>query len=103
VVANVIGRREGVRSFAAMNMLLLPRRTVFICDTYVNVDPTPDQIAEMTILAAEAVRRFGMVPKVALLSHSNFGSLDTPSAAKMRAALGCRPPNRWVILKSLKS
>ncbi|RPI47758.1 MAG: NADP-dependent malic enzyme, partial [Betaproteobacteria bacterium] len=86
-IANVIGRREGVRSFAAMNMLLLPRRTVFICDTYVNLDPGPEQLAEMTVLAAEEVRRFGLVPKVALLSHSNFGSLDTPSAAKMRMAL----------------
>jgi malate dehydrogenase (oxaloacetate-decarboxylating)(NADP+) len=87
VIANVIGRREGVRSFAAMNMLLLPQRTVFICDTYVNLDPSAEQIGEMTVLAAEEVRRFGIVPKVALLSHSNFGSLDTPSAAKMRAAL----------------
>jgi len=86
-IANVIGCREGVRSFAAMNMLLLPRRTVFICDTYVNLDPGPEQLAEMTVLAAEEVRRFGLVPKVALLSHSNFGSLDTPSAAKMRMAL----------------
>ncbi len=86
-IGNVIGRREGVRSFAAMNMVLLPRRTVFICDTYVNVDPSPEQVAEMTVLAAEEVRRFGLVPKVALLSHSNFGSLDTPSAAKMRSAL----------------
>ncbi len=86
-IGHVIGRRDGVQGFAAMNMLLLPGRTVFICDTYVNLDPTPDQIAEMTILAAEGVRRFGLVPRVALLSHSNFGSLDTPSAEKMRAAL----------------
>jgi malate dehydrogenase (oxaloacetate-decarboxylating)(NADP+) len=86
-IENVIGRRPGVAGFAAMNMLLLPKRTVFICDTYVNPDPTPDQIAEMTILAAEEVRRFGLVPRVALLSHSNFGSADTPSARKMRAAL----------------
>jgi len=87
VVEDVIGRREGVNSLAAMNMLLLPGRTVFICDTYVNVDPNPEQIAEMTILAAEELRRFGLVPRVALLSHSNFGSADTPSAVKMRAAL----------------
>jgi len=87
VVEDVIGRREGVKGLAAMNMLLLPGRTVFICDTYVNVDPNPEQIAEMTILAAEELRRFGLVPKVALLSHSNFGSADTPSSAKMRAAL----------------
>jgi malate dehydrogenase (oxaloacetate-decarboxylating)(NADP+) len=70
-----------------MNMLLLPRRTVFICDTYVNPDPNAEQVAEMTVLAAEEVRRFGLVPKVALLSHSNFGSADTPSAQKMRMAL----------------
>jgi malate dehydrogenase (oxaloacetate-decarboxylating)(NADP+) len=87
VIADVIGRREDVRSFATMNLLLLPKRTVFICDTYVNVDPNAEQIAEMTVLAAEAVRRFGLLPKVALLSHSSFGTADAPSAAKMRAAL----------------
>jgi malate dehydrogenase (oxaloacetate-decarboxylating)(NADP+) len=86
VIADVIGRRKGVRSFATMNLLLLPKRTVFICDTYVNVDPSAEQIAEMTVLAAEAVRRFGLLPKIALLSHSSFGSADAPSAAKMRAA-----------------
>jgi malate dehydrogenase (oxaloacetate-decarboxylating)(NADP+) len=86
-IENVIGRRAGVAGFAAMNMLLLPKRTVFLCDTYVNPEPTPEQIAEMTLLAAEEVRRFGLVPRVALLSHSNFGSADTPSAVKMRAAL----------------
>ncbi|HEY7608337.1 MAG TPA: NADP-dependent malic enzyme [Alphaproteobacteria bacterium] len=84
---NVIGRRRGVAGFAAMNLLLLPKRTVFICDTYVNPDPTPEQIAEMAILAAEEVRRFGFAPRVALLSHSNFGSADSPSARKMRQAL----------------
>ena len=87
VIADVIGRREDVRSFATMNLLLLPKRTVFICDTYVNVDPSAEQIAEMTVLAAEAVRRFGLLPKIALLSHSSFGTADAPSAAKMRAAL----------------
>ena len=86
-VENVIGRRPGVNGFAAMNLLLLPKRTVFICDTYVNPDPTPEQMTEMTMLAAEEVRRFGLVPRVALLSHSNFGSSDAPSARKMRAAL----------------
>jgi malate dehydrogenase (oxaloacetate-decarboxylating)(NADP+) len=86
-IENVIGKRSGVTGFAAMNLLLLPKRTVFICDTYVNADPTPDQLAEMTILAAEEVRRFGLAPRVALLSHSNFGSADTPSARKMRQAL----------------
>ncbi|MCC7080664.1 MAG: NADP-dependent malic enzyme [Burkholderiales bacterium] len=87
VIADVIGRREGICSFATMNLLVLPRRTVFMCDTYVNVDPGAEQIAEMTVLAAEAVRRFGVTPKVALLSHSSFGSSDAASAAKMRAAL----------------
>jgi len=86
-IENVIGRRRGVAGFAAMNMLLLPKRTVFICDTYVNPDPAPEQIAEMAILAAEEVRRFGLAPRLALLSHSSFGSADTPSARKMRQAL----------------
>ena len=70
-----------------MNMLVLPNRTLFICDTHVNYDPTAQQIAEMTLLAAEEVRRFGLVPKVALLSHSSFGSEDTPTATKMREAM----------------
>ena len=86
-IENVIGKRRGVTGFAAMNLLLLPKHTVFLCDTYVNADPTPDQLAEMTILAAEEVRRFGFAPRVALLSHSNFGSEDTQSARKMREVL----------------
>ena len=86
-IDQVIGRRQGVNHFYAMNVLMLPKHTVFICDTYVNLDPTPEQIAEMTLLAAEEMRRFGITPKVALLSHSNFGTSDAPSAAKMRAAL----------------
>ena len=86
-VAQVIGLRPGVRHFAAMNALMLPDRTVFICDTYVTPDPDPENVAEMTMLAAEAVRRFGIVPKVALLSASNFGSVDMPSARKMQRAL----------------
>jgi malate dehydrogenase (oxaloacetate-decarboxylating)(NADP+) len=85
-VADVIGLRTGVRQFAAMNLLLLPKRTIFICDTYVNEDPDADEIAEMTMLAAEEVRRFGLVPKVALLSHSSFGSVRSPSATKMSRA-----------------
>ncbi len=86
-ISEVIGRKPGVDHFYAMNMLILPKRTVFIGDTYVNYDPTPEQLAEMTLLAAEEIRRFGMVPKVALLSHSSFGSENTPTAVKMRAAL----------------
>ena len=70
-----------------MSTLILPKGTFFLCDTYVNQDPTAQQIAEMTVLAADEVRRFGITPKVALLSHSSFGSSDAPSAAKMREAL----------------
>ena len=86
-VDSVIGMRTGAKSMFAMNMLMLPERTLFICDTYVNPDPTAEQIADMTLLAADEVRRFGLVPRVALLSHSSFGSADTPSAIKMREAL----------------
>jgi malate dehydrogenase (oxaloacetate-decarboxylating)(NADP+) len=87
-VDDVIGRAPGVKNFAAMSMLLLPHRTVFICDTYVNYDPSAEQIAEMTVLAVEEIRRFGITPRVALLSHSSFGASDTPTALKMRRALG---------------
>ncbi len=86
-IDQVIGLRPGVKHYAAMNALMLPDRTVFICDTYVTPDPTAENIAEMTILAAEEVRRFSLVPKVALLSASNFGSVNVPSARKMQAAL----------------
>ncbi|MBX6320402.1 MAG: NADP-dependent malic enzyme [Rhodospirillaceae bacterium] len=87
VVRNVIGLRPGARHFSALNVLILPRGTIFLCDTQVNPDPTAEQIADMTLLAAEAVSRFGATPKVALVSHSNFGSSDAPSAQKMREAL----------------
>ena len=86
-VMDALGLRPGVHNAAAMNMLLHPKGTFFICDTYVTPDPTAEQIAEMTILAADEVQRFGMTPKVALLSHSSFGSVDTPSSRKMREAL----------------
>jgi malate dehydrogenase (oxaloacetate-decarboxylating)(NADP+) len=86
-IDQVIGLQPGVRHYAAMNALLLPSRTVFICDTYVTPDPDAEHIAEMTLLAAEEVRRFGIAPKVALLSASNFGSLDLPSSRKMQRAL----------------
>ncbi|MBI3524041.1 MAG: NADP-dependent malic enzyme [Betaproteobacteria bacterium] len=82
-----IGRKSGIHHFYAMNMLVLPSRTLFIADTHVNYDPTAAQVAEMTLLAAEEVRSFGLAPKVALLSHSNFGTDDTPTAVKMRGAL----------------
>jgi malate dehydrogenase (oxaloacetate-decarboxylating)(NADP+) len=86
-IDQVIGRRPGVSHYYAMNALMLPKRTVFICDTYVNFDPSAEQIAEMTVLAAEVIRCFGITPKTALLSHSSFGTADTPTAKKMRAAL----------------
>jgi malate dehydrogenase (oxaloacetate-decarboxylating)(NADP+) len=86
-VRTVIGLREGVNTLAAMQMLILPDRQLFICDTHVNRDPSADQIAEMTLLAAEEVQRFGLKPSVALLSHSSFGSSEAPSAQKMRDAL----------------
>ena len=86
-VENIIGNAPGVKRLAAMNLLMLPGRTVFVADTYVNYDPTVEELVQTTLLAAEEVRRFGIAPKVALLSHSSFGSLDTPTAEKMRALL----------------
>jgi malate dehydrogenase (oxaloacetate-decarboxylating)(NADP+) len=86
-IDRVIGRRPGVNHYAAMNALLLPKGAVFICDTYVTFDPTAEQIAESTVLAAEEIRRFGITPKAAMLSHSSFGAADTVTAQKMRAAL----------------
>ncbi|MFT4069691.1 NADP-dependent malic enzyme [Paraburkholderia sp.] len=86
-VRDVIGLKHGTRTFAAMQMLMLPGRQLFICDTHVNPDPTAEQIAEITLLAADEVRRFGITPSVALLSHSSFGSSDVRSAVKMREAL----------------
>ena len=95
-VTNVIGLRKGASTFAGMNMLTLPEHTVFLCDTLVNPDPTPQQLAEITLLAVEQVKRFGVVPRVALLCHSSFGSSDAPSARKMRetmALLEARAPD----------
>src|SRR2546430_3752615 len=86
-VLKVIGPRQGVCTLGTMNMLILGGRQLFVCDTYVNPDPSPNQLAELTLLAAEELRRFGLTPSVALLSHSSFGSSDTPSAQKMRDAL----------------
>jgi malate dehydrogenase (oxaloacetate-decarboxylating)(NADP+) len=85
-VADVIGQRADAPVFAAMNGLLLPHRTLFICDTYVNRNPSAEQLVEIARLAADGVRRFGLAPKVALVSHSNFGSDDSKSARKMREA-----------------
>ncbi len=83
----VIGKREGVHTYACMNGLLLPGRQVFLLDTHVNYDPTAEQLAEITTMAAEEMMRFGIKPKAALLSHSNFGSSNLPSAVKMRRTL----------------
>ena len=83
-IDQVIGLRAGVRHYAAMNALMLPARNVFICDTYVTADPDAEHIAEMTLLAAEEMRRFGITPKVALLSASNFGSAQIASSRKMQ-------------------
>jgi malate dehydrogenase (oxaloacetate-decarboxylating)(NADP+) len=83
----VIGKREGVGTYACMNSLLLPDRQVFVVDTHVNYDPTAEQLAEITIMAAEEMMRFGIKPRAALLSHSNFGSSNQPSALKMRQTL----------------
>jgi len=87
-VRDVIGRRPGTETLAAMQMLMLPGRQLFIVDTHVNRDPTAEQVAEIALLAAEEVRRFGVTPSVALLSHSSFGGSDAASAVKMRTALG---------------
>ena len=86
-VQDVIGRREGVRHMAGLSLLVMPTRSLFIADTYVNNDPDAETLAEITLLAADEVLRFGIQPKVALLSHSSFGSSDHPSARKMAAAV----------------
>jgi malate dehydrogenase (oxaloacetate-decarboxylating)(NADP+) len=86
-IDQVIGLREGAKTYACMNGLILPGRQVMLVDTHVNYDPTAEQLAEITIMAAEEMMRFGMHPKAALLSHSNFGSSNQPSAVKMRDAL----------------
>jgi malate dehydrogenase (oxaloacetate-decarboxylating)(NADP+) len=86
-IDQVIGKRAGVNTYACMNGLILPGRQVFLLDTHVNYDPTAEQLAEITTLAAEEMMRFGIKPKAALLSHSNFGSSNKPSAIKMRETL----------------
>lgn len=86
-IDQVIGKKGSATVYAAMNGLVLPGRQIFLVDTHVNVDPTAEQLAEITIMAAEEVKRFGIVPKVALLSHSNFGTSNAPSAQKMRDVL----------------
>jgi malate dehydrogenase (oxaloacetate-decarboxylating)(NADP+) len=86
-IDRVLGRQPGVNVYGALTGVILPGRQVFIVDTHVNLDPTAEELAEITQLAAEQLLAFGLVPKVALLSHSNFGTSDAPSALKMRATL----------------
>src|SRR5271166_78223 len=93
-----IGNRAKARrrAFAAMNLLMLPQQTLFICDTYINADPSAEELTEITLMAVEEVRRFGLNPRVALASHSSFGSRKTASAAKMRetfAQITARDPD----------
>ena len=87
-VDQILGRQPGINTYAAMNLLMLPNRSVALVDTHVNPDPTAEQIAEITLMAADEMRRIGLEPRVALLSHSNFGGSNEASAAKMREALG---------------
>jgi len=86
-IDQVIGKRPGAQCYAAMNALMLPGRQVFLVDTHVNYDPSAEQLAEITQMAARKMLRFGITPKAALLSHSNFGSSNQPSAVKMRQTL----------------
>ncbi len=86
-IDSIIGKRPGVKTYACMNGLILPNRQLFLVDTHVNYDPTAEQLAEITVMAAEEMLRFGIQPKAALLSHSNFGSSNQPSAVKMRETL----------------
>ena len=85
-IQDVIGLKPGIHTFAAMNVLMLPAQTLFICDTHVNEDPDAEQVAEMTIQAAEEMRKFGITPRIALVSHSNYGSRPTASSRKMAQA-----------------
>jgi malate dehydrogenase (oxaloacetate-decarboxylating)(NADP+) len=86
-VLPIIPKRAEVTRVYALSSLILPAGALFVCDTHMNVEPTAEQVAEMTVLAAEAVRTFGIVPKAALLSHSNFGASNSPTARRMRQAL----------------
>jgi malate dehydrogenase (oxaloacetate-decarboxylating)(NADP+) len=95
-IDQVLGKAENVRNFAAMNLLMLPGRNLFICDTYVNECPSSEELADMTLLAAQEIEKFGITPKVALLSSSNFGSSPSSSSQRMAAArklIGERAPN----------
>ena len=86
-IDQVLGKRAGANVYAAMNFLILPERQLAMVDTHVNENPTAQQLAEITIMAAEEMSRFGLIPRAALLSHSNFGSANSESAKKMREVL----------------
>jgi len=86
-VDQVLGKRAGAKVYAAMNFVITPERQLAMVDTHVNENPNAEQLAEITVMAAEEMERFGIVPRAALLSHSNFGSANSEAAQKMRAAL----------------
>jgi malate dehydrogenase (oxaloacetate-decarboxylating)(NADP+) len=87
-IDQVLGKRAGANVYAAMNLLILPERQLAMVDTHVNENPTAEQLAEITVMAADEMNRFGLKPRAALLSHSNFGSANSESAQKMRKTLG---------------
>ena len=86
-INQVVGKHPKAHCYAGMNALMLPGRQVFLVDTHVNYDPSAEELAEITVMAAQKIKRFGITPKAALLSHSNFGSSNQPSALKMRQTL----------------
>ena len=86
-IDEVVGHEAGANVYGAMSGLILPGRQVFLVDTHINLDPSAEQLAELTLMAASEMRKLGIIPKVALLSHSNFGSSNAPSAVKMREVL----------------
>ena len=87
VVDQIIGKRPGVQAFSALSLLIAQRGATFLTDTYVSYDPSAEEIAETTVMAAREIRRFGITPRAALVSHSNFGTRDSASATKMREAI----------------
>ena len=86
-VSQIIGKKPGVLDFSGLSLLISQRGATFFTDTYVTIDPTAEEVAEMTVMAAQEIRRFGITPRAALVSHSNFGSRDSDSASKMRRAM----------------
>ncbi|MBA5723878.1 phosphate acyltransferase, partial [Candidatus Liberibacter sp.] len=86
-ISDIIGKRPGIRNYSALSALIMQGKTIFFADTHVSFDPSSEEIAGSTVMAAKVLRSFGIIPRVALLSHSNFGSRDTESSLKMREAL----------------